>query len=400
MSQGDASTPSENKPAETPAPEKPAEGAVAPVAQAADDAKPVEGAAPAAEGEKKDAAPPAAKGDRSTHFVFEHKVFAIPNSKFLLAPDTHRPVLSVPLGALKGMMDLQLVRSSFGIKAGSPDDEVLGIVAKSLKYVKDIRPGDTIPNELLDGSASWSVSDEHRMIAKNRLMLQLASWVTGRETVVTDLEHLQQVVDDPNMKQNIQDGVTKMAGQLGVPEEKKEEVLDRIDKIARELCYIEALRGRLGELKLIPLKLREIEHYFRRNKTLGQEVQQIIRLIRPPLQAYSNQFDQVDAQTSELVAALKNMDNQIHYIRESRDELHQKFMVWDKMYDKWKTVEIEVGEEPLELIHDTYRFAAHNFLQPKAWQLNISSSAGIKPGAGAAKPKEKAKIKIEGKARL
>jgi len=238
------------------------------------------------------------------------------------------------------------------------------------------------------------------MIAKNRLMLQLASWVTGRETVVTDLEHLQQVVDDPKMKQNIQDGVAKMAVQLGIPEDKKEEVLDRIDKMARELCYIEALRGRLNDLKLIPLKLREIEHYFRRNKTLGQEVQQIIRLVHPPLQAYTSQFDQVDAQTSELVAALKNLDNQIAYIRESRDELHQKFMIWDKMYDTWKAVEIEVGEEPLELIHETYRFAAHNFLQPKSWQLNISTGMPAKPGAQAAKPKEKAKIKIEGKARL
>lgn len=393
MSQGETPSAPETKPAEAAAPDMPA--AVAPAEGAP---APAEGAAPSAEGEKTEAAKPT--GDRATHFIFEHKVFAIPNSRFLLAPDTHRPVLSVPLGALKGMMDLQLVRASFGIKAGSPDDEVLTVVSKSLKFVKDIRPGDTIPNELLDGTASWSVSDQHRMIAKNRLMLQLASWVTGRETVVTDMEHLQQVVDDPNMKKNIQDGVAKMAGQLGIPPEKKEEVLDRIDKLARELCYIEALRSRLNELKLIPLKLREIEHYFRRNKTLGQEVQQIIRLIRPPLQAYTNHFDQVDAQTSEIVAALKNMDNQVAYIRESRDELHQKFMIWDRMHERWTSVEIEVGEEPLELIHDTYRFAAHNFLQPKSWQLNISTGMPAKGAAPGAKPKEKAKIKIEGKARL
>jgi hypothetical protein len=405
VSQGETSSEADKKPAEGAPAEKPADAAAA--AGAAPGAAPAEGApaeakagdAKTAEGEAAEPAKP--KGDRSTHFIFEHKVFAIPGARFLMAPDTHRPVYSVPLGALKGMMDLQLVRSSFSIKAGSPDDEVLTVVGKSLKYVKDIRPGDTIPNELLDGSASWSVSDQHRMIAKNRLMLQLASWVTGRETVVTDMEHLQQVVEDPAMKKNISDGIAKMAGQLGLPEEKKEEVLDRIDKLARELCYIEALRSRLNELKLIPLKLREIEHYFRRNKTLGQEVQQIIRLIRPPLQAYSGHFDQVDAQTGEIVAALKNLDNQINYVRESRDELHQKFMVWDKMHEKWREVVIEVGEEPLELIHETYRFAAHNFLQPKSWQLNITTGIpGAKPGAPGAKPKEKAKIKIEGKARL
>jgi hypothetical protein len=399
LSQGETPTEAEKTPAGGASADKPADAQAAATPAAAPAPAEGEAASQPAEGETAEAAKP--KGDRSTHFIFEHKVFAIPGARFLLAPDTHRAVYSVPLGALKGMMDLQLVRSSFGIKAGSPDDEVLTVVGKSLKYVKDIRPGDTIPNELLDGSASWSVSDQHRMIAKNRLMLQLASWVTGRETVVTDMEHLQQVVEDPTMKKNISDGIAKMAGQLGLPEEKKEEVLDRIDKLARELCYVEALRSRLNELKLIPLKLREIEHYFRRNKTLGQEVQQIIRLIRPPLQAYSSHFDQVDAQTGEIVGALKNLDNQISYVRESRDELHQKFMIWDKMHDKWKEVVIEVGEEPLELIHETYRFAAHNFLQPKAWQLNITTGVpGQKPGAPGAKPKEKAKIKIEGKARL
>jgi hypothetical protein len=399
VSQGETPTEAEKTPAEGAPADKPADAQAAATPAAAPAPAEGEAAGQPAEGEAAEAAKP--KGDRSTHFIFEHKVFAIPGARFLLAPDTHRAVYSVPLGALKGMMDLQLVRSSFGIKAGSPDDEVLTVVGKSLKYVKDIRPGDTIPNELLDGSASWSVSDQHRMIAKNRLMLQLASWVTGRETVVTDMEHLQQVVEDPAMKKNINDGIAKMAAHLGIPEEKKEEVLDRIDKLARELCYIEALRSRLNELKLIPLKLREIEHYFRRNKTLGQEVQQIIRLIRPPLQAYSGHFDQVDAQTGEIVAALKNLDNQINYVRESRDELHQKFMVWDKMHEKWREVVIEVGEEPLELIHETYRFAAHNFLQPKSWQLNITTGIpGAKPGAPGAKPKEKAKIKIEGKARL
>ena len=33
-------------------------------------------------------------------------------------------------------------------------------VAQGLKYVKDIRPGDTIPRELLDGTASWSIDKD------------------------------------------------------------------------------------------------------------------------------------------------------------------------------------------------------------------------------------------------
>src|SRR5262245_3084876 len=116
-------------------------------------------------------ASPASAGstDRSTHFVFEHRVFKVEGAFFAPSKDSDEPLLHVVLGEIKGSMKLDSVREEFGIAADSSDGKLLGIVEKSLRYVKKIYPNDSIPREILDGSASWSVEDRHREIANSRL---------------------------------------------------------------------------------------------------------------------------------------------------------------------------------------------------------------------------------------
>ena len=62
-----------------------------------------------------------------------------------------------------------VLRREFDLGDESNDAKLLDSVAKSLKYVKQIRPNDLIPQEILDGTASWSVEDRHRAVARDRL---------------------------------------------------------------------------------------------------------------------------------------------------------------------------------------------------------------------------------------
>ena len=82
---------------------------------------------------------------RSTHFKFQHKVFSVEGSYFAHSRDTKEVVFHVPLGEIKGVLTLEVLRNEFGIEHDSPDGRLLGIIERSLRYVKEIRPNDSIP---------------------------------------------------------------------------------------------------------------------------------------------------------------------------------------------------------------------------------------------------------------
>ena len=63
---------------------------------------------------------------------------------------------------------------------------LLDVVEKGLRFVHEIRPGDSIPSELLDGTASWRVEERHRRRARGRLMAQLIAWTAGEGLMTAD----------------------------------------------------------------------------------------------------------------------------------------------------------------------------------------------------------------------
>src|SRR5262249_8302039 len=79
--------------------------------------------------------------DRSTHFAFEHKLFQLANAHFVLNAADGTAVLRVKLGDLDAVLTLPTVRAEFDITKESHDGQLLAIVEKGLRYVKEIRPG-------------------------------------------------------------------------------------------------------------------------------------------------------------------------------------------------------------------------------------------------------------------
>ena len=126
----------------------------------------------------------AAKEARSTHFTFEHKVFSVPSVFFALTED-RKPAMHISYGDLRAAIELRSVRSGFSIPQHSADDHMLGVVEGSLRFVRKIRPNDSIPREVLDGTASWAIDESHHMTAHSRLTVQLASWMTGKTSTTT-----------------------------------------------------------------------------------------------------------------------------------------------------------------------------------------------------------------------
>ena len=304
----------------------------------------------------------------STNFDFEHKVFAIEGGYFSLSNDKTQPVYHVPLGATFGSVPLNTLRSTFEIAENSHDDTLLGIVEASLRFVKIIRPGEAIPPELLDGSASWQVSDEHRQLARNRLLIQLASWVSGNEIVVSDAGQIEQILEDPGTKQRIAEAYNQLTQRLGLPPERKSEVETRINTFAHELAYIEALRDRYGAVRAILEKIERLRNAYRLDRTFAAEIVQMLKLFRTPVVEFQTIFDQVDAQSGEVLALMKNLESQISFTRRMRDELHSRVMDWDELIEKWADVSIERSTTNEGLVRLTYRFLAQRYLKANVWR--------------------------------
>lgn len=305
--------------------------------------------------------------ERSTHFSFEHAVFRAPNPRFLIASNGE-PSLVVELAELDALVPIKSLRMEFELDK-TVDGPMLDKVVAGLRFVKIIRPGDSIPREILDGTASWAVEPRHIEIAKGRITMQISSWLTGSETVIVDQEALMQLAEDPAIKQRVTAAFSDIAIKLGLPPDRKQEVVDRIDELARELSYIEALRERFGVIRGIGDTIAAFQKIYRRDRTVIEDLSRIGNLMRRPLTELQSIFDQVDGMSGEIVSLLKNMVRQIEFIRESRDELHQRMMLWDETIVKWSVIPVERTTDNEALMKEFYRFLARNYIVEKPWEL-------------------------------
>lgn len=305
---------------------------------------------------------------RDTHFDFEHKVFTISGAFFALDQGNKQPVLNITLGDLKASLSFKTLKESFDIPEGGHDSKLLGVVEKGLAYVKQIRPGEKIPGELLDGSASWSVEPRHLMIAKGRITVQLVSWITGSEMIVVDLEELEQVVEDPQTKTRLKAAYTQIAENLGIIDNAEQYINDRIDDLSQELSYIEALRDRFKHIQAISDNLTRIGQLYRTDRLLNSEISRMQGMLKKPLRQYDSIFEQADAQTGEIVGALKSFDTTVAFVRKTRDDLRMRLMEWEELLQAWDGVPIERSQAVEQLQKQTYRFLASRYIETKVWE--------------------------------
>jgi hypothetical protein len=91
--------------------------------------------------------------------------------------------------------------------------------------------------------------------------------------------------------------------------------------------------------------------------------------MKRPVEEITSIFLQVDANTGEVFNALKRLRETITYIRNMRDDLHQRFMLWDEILVAWESVVLERDSRIDKLVRVTYRFVARHFPQNSEWSL-------------------------------
>ncbi|MBX7200349.1 MAG: hypothetical protein K1X51_13365 [Rhodospirillaceae bacterium] len=326
-------------------------------------------------------APAAPAGPRNTHFDFQAKVFQAPGACFMLKGRDKQPMFVVEISGGQGIVSLADLRKAFSIAPGSPDDKLIDRAAAGLQFVPDIKPGDEIPNELLDGSASWTVARRHKQIARDKLQVQLLSWMSGAQVSYASQDDLKKILDSDENKKALKDAFGKAAVALGYKANESEQVLDRIETLARELCYIEALRERAQEVVKIQQNLEALAKVYGGDLKVSADIGRMKILIVKGAHELRDILDNVDAETADVLGALMSIDAVIKSVRKARDELHYILMEWDPVMAKWQNLNMVKSQEIDRALAATYQFLAQRFSTGKSMMKSKSRAAVSAPKA-------------------
>lgn len=302
--------------------------------------------------------------ETNTHFVFENKVFQVEGCFFSLTEGTREVIFNIPIGELTGSIRLTSLCSEFGIQKGSNDDRLLDLVKRGIPYVRQIRPNDVIPSEVLDGSASWQIDPQHAALAMSRLSLRLVNWLTGSDLDTMDTSMVLSIGEDKEMAERVNQGLEKAAGLI---KKKKEEVIVRFENLAKELAYVEALRDYyLGIYQLFG-RLKRFQQIYSDDQNFVQEIERMRQLMKPPVEKIRSTFDRIDLETMEVLPLIKSYEAKVGMIRSVRDDLHLETTIWQDLKLLWEGVPDDRCDEAKVALQRTYEFLAKNFTVTHSW---------------------------------
>ncbi|MBN9495368.1 MAG: hypothetical protein J0H39_01330 [Alphaproteobacteria bacterium] len=304
------------------------------------------------------------KPDDNRHFVFVHRVFAAPGAVFKLDANTGEPVLALDLGNVKACLPFPALIKAFEIAPDSPDSRQLDAVAKGLRHVRRIAPGDSIPAELLDGSASWKVEAHHAAAARGKLFAGLLAALGKRPNAKTPRDYAV-LAENASLLPELADGYKLLAGKMGLDAKLAGDAEAIVEALAEEFAYIEALRERVGSTRALVDTLRNLRDAYRRDRSTLDQIARIVQLLERPIAAYERRLHRLDLKIADTIDAVLNMTQRIALAREVRDRLHAETMRWDDLLALWNGGVSARGQRAR--IDETYRFAARHFPIASDW---------------------------------
>ncbi len=313
-----------------------------------------------------------------TRCQFEHPGFAaLRDPVFRLTKSDRVAALALKLDDKDVMLPLPAVAKLFDILPAAADGRMLKLIEQALRFVAEIRLGDDLPLEIVTGEASWQPSPHHLKTASARLQLQLVNWIGGAgdgDRLTSQM--LVVSVDDPAIRPRVQDALRRAALELKL-DGGSSAVAALLEELATELAFVEALRERLHNC--VQAVLKRLTRYGQDALLLSparrETLYQVIRLATVAAVQIASRFDELDAQTGEIMAALRNLDSQRNFLRPARDRLYAQLLEWEPLLQPWEAVPATMaGEGVWRMIEDTYRFLAPRYMTVQEWQSVLAEA--------------------------
>lgn len=311
-----------------------------------------------------------------THFIFEAKVFQVEEAVFSLAEDRRTALFSVPLGEMVGRLTIPTVRRAFEIAPDSHDDQLLGLVEESLRFVKSIRPGDAIPNELLDGTASWSVEPRHQERAALRVLRQLVNFAhpnaagSAPETLPDAAILL--------MREAVADGIARYWRDGPAAHELIDQ---RIGQLMHEVAFIEALSDYFEGLLTVDRRLRQAVPLFTYGRATSNDYARVLPMMAKPKSWGRAMLAAVDHHVLDALVERQGFTTRIAAIQGVRNSLHFEMRDWNDLIVRWKAHTIDETPETEQLVRDTYRFLLQRYPLQRNWLGDDNDRTEVAYGA-------------------
>jgi hypothetical protein len=301
-----------------------------------------------------------------------HRGFTLMGTPMFRRAETdNTAVMVVTLGEREVALPLRSLQREFAIADKSPDGKMLRMIVEALDFVAMLRPGDRLPQEVCGGGASWEPDAVHLAVASSQLHMQLVAWLNkgaAADAPQMNAEALLRLADEPEMRRRVQEALAEAAKVLGL--ESKEQIVHMIEELAHELAFIEALRDRLlRRMQAMAQKTATIGKSWHGDAPQTETLTQVRRLTGLALKDTARRFEELDAQTGEVMGALRNADSQRSFIRTNRDWLYRSQRAWQPILDEWNEIGTEGDEEIRTLLAQTYRFLAPRYMPVTEWIL-------------------------------
>ena len=278
------------------------------------------------------------------------------------------PMMALRLGEREAEFPLEALWREYAIGKDTADGRMLGLIGSALDYVSSLQPGDRLPSEIRTGEASWKPSPDHVRLATSRLRLGVCQWLLpGGPWAKTprDEANLARLADDPALREDFAAVAMQAAALLGLPD--GADVTRRVEELARELSYIEALRERLlARAAALRRLLGSMLRNRNRSVVAYDTLTQVHRLMLIAIRQIFSRFQEVDAHTSDIESLLRDTEAQRNFIRSYRDWLYRNQRAWEPILDRWSHVK-DTGDI-VPLLTETYHFLAVRFMPATAWQ--------------------------------
>ncbi len=317
--------------------------------------------------------PPEAGEDKNLPSVcaLAHRVFTMTGEPvFRRSATDGAPVMVVLLGEREASVPLRSLQLEFAIDDASDDGRMLGLIAGSLDYVTCLRLGDRLPPEVLTGEASWAPDAEHLGIVAARLHAQLVAWFGMDPSAVAheapDNEGRGRAGSGAAQRQLVQQAMDRAARTLELPG--RQDVVDRVEDLAGELAFIEALRHRLlRRIQRMAAKLDRLARTKSCDAAHLEQLTQVNRLTGIALRQVARRFDELEGQTGEIMPALRNLESQRTFIRSNRDWLYRSQRAWEAVLSEWDAAVPGSNESLSGLLSRSYQFLAPRFMPVTEW---------------------------------
>ena len=300
---------------------------------------------------------------------FQHRLFSIDKGVYFRISEskTHVPIMMFDSGDTQLALPVDGIKDEFDIPDNSPDGLMLDTVVRALDFVAVIRPGDLVPSELTTGDVSWEIAERHKLIARQRLMVQLISWHAGEEAVVTDAKRLQELTDDLQTKARIEAAYAEAAAQLGHDGIKPVSVA--VGRLSETLAGIEALRERHGHVLAAEERIQTLRGRYTSNMSIFEVVDRVSRLAAIATEDLARRLAAIDKRTGTILSLLENCEVEIKAISKVRDDLHRRLAAWNDILQRWHAVGGSPHQIEGEVWYETYRFLAPRYMPVDEWVL-------------------------------